>query len=202
MASPLRLTAQALRLAWGLDPGGFLRELDVSPVLGHFVLPLYEEMPEGRRLQLMERVPLLLGEWREGESLRAYTAADCAVRGAVPLALEGAGILDEGGFHYLHRLHSIQDRDTARLALLAAWDACVSLARWNGPREAQLTALEARDAATDAHWGGGHGAWALACAHHAALAVAHCARSAPEAWELGFRCLDRMLGAGGPGSEA
>lgn len=196
MASAPFLTPAALRLLWGLDPAAFLREFDVPPVLGHFVLPLYVDMPESVRLRLLDRIPLLvLPEVREGAARRAYAAADCAVREAVPLALDQAGLLREAAFGYLACLHPVVDRGSAGAAEMAAWDACVTLARHNGPPAALWAAAEARDAATDAHWGGGHGAWAEACATHAAQAVAHCAHRDPQAaWELGFKCLDRMLG--------
>ena len=195
MACSVPLSPQALRLVWSLDPAAFLREFEVSPVLGHFVLPLYLEMPEEPRYRLLERIPLLvLPEWREDEPRRAYAAADCAIRRALPLALVGAGLMDSEAFHYLLNLHPIEDRETAHLALLAAWDACVTLARHDSPLPNRSAALEARDAATDAHWGGGRGSWALACAHHAAMAVTHCARTASStAWEIGFQCLDQMV---------
>lgn len=195
MATARFLTPQALRLMWGLDPAAFIREFDVPQVLGGFVLPLYEEMPTSARLLLLERIPLLvLPEAHECGSSRAFFAADSAIRQAVPLALEAAGLLDEEALHYLEVLHPIVDRPSAHAALLAAWDACVVVTRHQGPEQVRYTALEARDSAVEAHWGGGQGAWAEGCSHHAALAMAHCAMAAPHlGWGIALRCLDRML---------
>lgn len=195
MAAARFLTPQALRLLWGLDPVAFLKEFDVPLVLGGFVLPLYVEMAAPARLRLLERVPyLVLPEAHEGETSRAFFAADCAIREAVPMALEAAGLLDDQALHYLECLHPVVDQPSAHAALLAAWDACVVVTRHQGPGPVRFTALEARDAAVEAHWGGGRGAWAEGCVHHAALAMAHCAAAAPDqGWEIAFRCLDRMI---------
>jgi hypothetical protein len=195
MATARFLTPQALRLMWGLDPAAFLKEFEVPSVLGCFVLPLYVEMSPAARLRLLDRVPcLVLPEAHENGSARAFLAADSAIREAVPMALEAAGLLDEEAFHYLESLHPVIDRPSAHAALLAAWDACVVVNRHRGPEQVRFTALEARDSAVEAHWGGGHGAWAEGCAHHAALAMAHCASSRPQqGWDLALRCLDRML---------
>lgn len=192
MAARNALSPQALRLMWGLDPAAFLSEFEVSPVLGHFALPLYEEMPSLQRHAFLDRVPDFLGAGDAGPG-PAFTATDWAIRKVVPLALTEAGFMEAEAFAYLLSLHPIHDRDTARVALNAAWDACVTLARRDGPPEAWATASEARDAASEALWG--TGPWTLGCAHHAARAVAHCARTSPRAaWDLGLGCLDRMLG--------
>lgn len=195
MASARFLTPQALGLMWGLDPAAFLKEFEVPLVLGGFVLPLYEEMPAAARLRLLERIPfLVLPEAHEDGASRAFRAADSAIREAVPLALEAAGLLDEEALTYLEALHPVVDRHSAHSALLAAWDACVVVARHGGPAQVRFTALEARDAAVEAHWGGGQGAWAEGCSHHAALAMTHCAVAAPQqGWSIALRCLDRML---------
>ena len=195
MCSARFLTPQALRLMWGLDPVAFLKEFEVPLVLGGFILPLYEEMPMSARLRLLERVPyLVLPEAHEDGASRAFQAADSAIRQAVPLALDAAGLLEGEALTYLEALHPVVDRPSAHSALLAAWDACVVVSRHEGPPWAWNTAMEARDAAVEAHWGGGRGAWAEGCAHHAALAMAHCAAAAPQpGWEIALRCLDRML---------
>lgn len=195
MSAARFLTPQALRLMWGLDPAAFLREFEVPPVLGAFVLPLYEEMPAPDRLRLLERIPhLVLPEAHEHRPTRAFLAVDSAIREAVPSALAAAGLLDEEALHYLEALHPIVDRPSAHAALLAAWDACVVVTRHQGPEKVRFTAMEARDSAVEADWGGGQGAWAEGCAHHAALAMAHCASAVPHlGWDLALLCLDRML---------
>lgn len=191
------LTPQALRLMWGLDPGAFLREFGVSQVVTGFVLPLYDEMPLAERHRFLERVPLLLrAEVHENGASRAFLVADAAVREGLPLALDAAGLLESEGFSYLESLPPLTGRESAYAALLAAWDACVVISRHGAPLPVLQVAYETRDSAVEAHWGGGAGAWAEGCAHHAALALARCARVAPDrGWDLALRSLDRMIQA-------
>lgn len=185
------LSSQALQLCWALDPPGFIQSFRLPPALGAFVLCLYQGMPGLARERFHALVPRLIEEAPD-DSAVAFGATDCAIRELLPSALAQAGLLEREAFGYLRHLHPVEDRDTAHLACLAAWDACVALERLRVDG-ARPTALEARYAATDARFGAA--AWAPDCARHAALAAQHHARQSPEAaWNAALDFLGRMLG--------
>lgn len=87
----------------------------VSPVLGVFGRRLNDDLPDDKRQQLKELIPLLPGTAGDGHDLkRAYLAADWGARTCLPTALDIAGLTDHAAT--CRALIPITSRSTAELA--------------------------------------------------------------------------------------
>jgi hypothetical protein len=152
----------------------------VSPALAAFGRSLNDVLPDDKRQQLRQFIPLLPGTAGDGhDETRGYMALDWLIRDSAPAWFDLAGLTAEA--QTLRDLPRIVDLDAARAAAWAAADAAWAVADAAG--DARAAAGDARAAAWDARaaaWDARAAAWAVADAAGDARAAAWAAADA--AW--------------------
>ena len=164
------------------------RPADVSPVLHAFGMRLNDILDDDRRQQLKIYLPNgvspLAGTYRDGlDETRQWMAADWAVRTALPIWLDAAGVGDRAG--QLRALPRIVDRassvDARPLVRTVADEAYERRRAWRKELKAKIAeelagrradAAAVAVAAADADAGAGAGAGAVAVAVAGAVAGA------------------------------
>jgi len=170
-----------------------------SPVIAAYARSLNDWLPDDVRQRLKAYIPRLVGTAApELELRRAFVCADAAVRVFAPLALSGAGLVEEAA--KLGALAPVdrESAESARWASLAAESAArsaASLSAWSAAESMRSAAESARSAARSAA-SAARSESAQAAARLAAQAAESAAESARSAAEsAAFELLDRLIAA-------